>query len=177
MTFARDMSNMRDERHFYYRSIAGVEQLAVGWLAGDCPSVGTPPVDFRRKLARWIATQKSPSNYLGFYQCALPRCPDDKGDGSAARGTGEIYVPHVSKPKTLFCAPRLIEHYVVAHGYSPPGEFIESVLACSLKNVPKLESRVEELPDDDAGPGVVRSMTPDLKPVRLIYVWLNEPEG
>jgi len=166
---------MRDERHPYYRSIEGVDQLAVGWLGRDCPSTALPRQDLVEKLALWIATQKFPSAHAGFYTCALPRCPDDKGDGWAAGGSGEIYVPHVSKLNTLFCAPALVRHYVAAHGYSPPVEFIESVLACPIEDVPRFDCRIEEVPPNLARPEGPRLMAPGTKPVRMTFTWLNKP--
>lgn len=42
------------------------------------------------------------------------------------RGSAEI---HVSGPDGTFVAPTLIVHYVTEHGYCPPPEFVQAVMA------------------------------------------------
>jgi len=53
----------------------------------------------------------------GFHTCEL--CAD-------FRRSGEIFVPSET---VLYVAPVMIDHYVRAHRYLPPREFIDAVLA------------------------------------------------
>jgi len=57
----------------------------------------------------------------GFYPCDF--CKGKNKPLSSA----EIRVPGRGR---VYAAPELIHHYVVAHLYKPPDEFIEAVLAC-----------------------------------------------
>src|SRR6202043_3617855 len=45
----------------------------------------------------------------------------------ATVGAANLFVPG---PDALYMAPSLVAHYVDAHEYSPPQEFIAAVLAC-----------------------------------------------
>ncbi len=48
----------------------------------------------------------------------MPSPPTDLADGVGATHAGKVYA-----------APSLVHHYVVAHDYRPPDEFIAAVLA------------------------------------------------
>jgi hypothetical protein len=48
------------------------------------------------------------------------------------QGSGEIRVPGDRK---VYAAPILIHHYVEAHGYKPPEEFIEAVIQSAASEV------------------------------------------
>jgi hypothetical protein len=66
---------------------------------------------------------------LGYHQC--PFCPAyparERINGElASLGSAEI---RVHGPTAEYAAPNLIYHYVIAHEYLPPDEFIEAVLA------------------------------------------------
>ena len=50
-------------------------------------------------------------------------------------GNGEIHVPAVNR-KLAYAAPQLLPHYVEAHRYLPPAEFIEAVLAYGVPELP-----------------------------------------
>jgi hypothetical protein len=58
----------------------------------------------------------------GRYECDF--CTGKEKPGSSA----EVRVP--GKNGRVYAAPHMIHHYVVAHGYLPPEEFIQAVLAC-----------------------------------------------
>jgi hypothetical protein len=49
-------------------------------------------------------------------------------DGMQARlGCGFLVIPGRD---TLYVAPNLVIHYIVCHGYRPPPDFVDAVLAC-----------------------------------------------
>jgi hypothetical protein len=94
----------------------------IGWLepSHSYPTGQTPEV-FRARLMDLCGR---PVNLtVGHHAC--PFCPAGQ---PARRGSGEVRVPSDSK---VYAAPVLIHHYVDAHGYKPPEEFIEAVLNSS----------------------------------------------
>ncbi|MEU2080076.1 hypothetical protein [Streptomyces sp. NPDC013489] len=112
------------------------ERLNIGWLeAGLSWTSGQASQDFGRRLLAVVDAQHV-NVMLGLHECDL--CPTPlpdthpwymprPGELRASVGTGEIRVP--GSPGIVFAAPSLIGHYVVDHGYLPPRQFIEAVLA------------------------------------------------
>jgi hypothetical protein len=92
----------------------------VGWL--DCwhpfPA-GETSEEFRRKLQQLCRQRVKRTR--GFYSCDFCKVRDKPPHGSA-----EIRVLGDSR---TFAAPELVYHYVAAHAYKPPEEFIAAVLA------------------------------------------------
>lgn len=98
-----------------------VNTLNVGWLEFGHPfQVGETSAEFRVKLG--ILCQNRVKKMRGFQTCGF--C--ESGDNH--RSSAEI---RVAIRDRVFAAPELIHHYVVAHDYLPPAEFIEAVLASS----------------------------------------------
>jgi hypothetical protein len=111
--------------------------LNVGWLArGHVFPVGSVPEGFVTALRRLI---KSPENlYRGYHSCEF--CPEPplvlsvSGARLAAppgetMGNGEIRV--AGSIGIIYVAPVLIAHYVEAHEYRPPQQFIGAVFAAA----------------------------------------------
>lgn len=96
--------------------------LNVGWLeAGQPFPRGPVPAALIDRL--WLLEQYSQVNITrGFHYCDL--CPDAEDTGPC--GHGEIRA--VASDGTRFAAPSLIAHYVEAHAYQPPRDFISAVL-------------------------------------------------
>lgn len=108
--------------------ILGFDPLAVGWLEHGQPfTIGSVPQGFAEQL-------------LGFCQpeygvCPLPRprpCPLDNhpviitiNGREVNLGTAEI---RVIGEEEIYAAPALIYHFVTAHHYQPPDEFVDAVL-------------------------------------------------
>jgi hypothetical protein len=108
--------------------------LNVGWLSvAQAFPVGIPDERLVRALGRLIA---SPVNlYRGWHFCEF--CSTRAKTVSPGRirmldpaartlGNGEIRV--TSAAGITYVAPVLVLHYVVAHGYLPPQEFIDAVI-------------------------------------------------
>jgi hypothetical protein len=93
------------------------DTVNIGWLEPRRPyPTGTTPEAFRARL-RDLCGQ--PMNLtIGYHTCLFCQ------DGQPARGSGEI---RVSGDGKVYAAPALVHHYVEAHGYKPPEEFIEAV--------------------------------------------------
>jgi hypothetical protein len=107
--------------------------LNVGWLSRDHPFPrGTPPASLPARLAELV---KSPVNlYRGLHLCEFcPEPPTMLSPGgikmmnppAGTAGNGEIRV--ASSDGNIYVAPVLIYHYVTAHGYVPPREFVDAV--------------------------------------------------
>lgn len=102
--------------------------LNVGWLGATVPfNRGVAPSAFVLALAelcrhpQWL--------HRGLHICEL--CPvatavGAKFDGNALEyGNGQLRV--LGRDGTWYSAPTLVHHYVVAHGYLPPNEFVDAV--------------------------------------------------
>lgn len=103
----------------------GVEVLNVGWLRGGKRYVkGSPPPRLAETLKRMTRTQRAQQT-RGFHDCpwCTSRLHFRESDGP--RGSAEI---RVMGKGVAYAAPELIGHYVEAHDYLPPAEFIEAVL-------------------------------------------------
>jgi hypothetical protein len=95
---------------------------AVGWLARG-RSFPTAVRDRRvyDKLVQLLISPWQPVVTGGMHACDL--CDYEP----EARGTKNLFIPGRT---FLFVCPELIVHYMNAHGYGPPQEFCEAVLAC-----------------------------------------------
>lgn len=103
---------------------AGPHVRAIGWLDVDYPyETGKRlPVGFVGRLQTcaedWATSAKllGLQTFLGCHDCEF--CRDVAGFGSFGIPAGDI----------LFVAPDMVGHYVAAHRYVPPDEFIAAVL-------------------------------------------------
>ena len=108
--------------------------LNVGWLSSEYSfPVGSTSLEFRQGLSE-LATE--PVNLCaGSHDCEFCS-PSITGfffwrrrpakSHSVPRGNGEIRVP-AAHGNTIYVAPQLVAHYVEAHNYLPPPEFVEAV--------------------------------------------------
>ena len=119
--------------------------LSVGWLdmAHEFPK-GPVPEGFLDRLIELI--KKPVGMNMGGHACQF--CPAHvfadrtKWPYQAPRGAnGEIQVQ--GKEGLSYSAPTMIAHYVEAHGYAPPLEFIEAVMMIKL---PMREAPKKRLP-------------------------------
>jgi hypothetical protein len=96
----------------------------VGWLDADHAfDRRTIPEDVLLRL-RWLASERRVAQTRGFHVC--PFCPAPPLDEDAYRtGSAEIWVP--DGQHGYFAAPTLVVHYVAAHGYAPPHEFVKAI--------------------------------------------------
>lgn len=100
------------------------DTVNIGWLEPTHPSAtGETSEAFRAKLG--MLCQRRVKQTRGFHPCYF--C---KGRGRPA-SSSEM---RVAGPCRVYAAPTLVHHYVVAHGYRPPDEFIVAVLALDEDN-------------------------------------------
>lgn len=123
MAYFPDLSeyaySMYDERAFGRLPI-----LNVGWMEQPHPlPTGAVPAGFREKLTTFCARERLVHLTQGVQACDL--CTGPLVGSRRPFGNGEI---RVLGKGVVYAAPTLIGHYVAAHGYRPPGEFIQAVL-------------------------------------------------
>ena len=107
--------------------------LNVGWLerGHPFPSGPVPPAAITRLLD---LVEHGPTNATrGMHFCDL--CPSVDRDEPevlhapvASRLWGNAEVRAVAPDGTRYAAPTLIHHYVTAHGYRPPAEFVAALM-------------------------------------------------
>jgi len=147
----------------YFRS-ATSSWRAVGWLGEGHPfRQGEVSGAFFDRLCTLLLSPWQRFGFLGFHGCDL--CPDDlpRGlDGAEIRevlrrrfreqntmqvganellmGCKNLWVPGTG---CVYVAPSLIAHYVRAHRYAPPEEFIDAVLRCPDTHSPEYRAALE----------------------------------
>jgi len=114
----------------YTYTETGENVVNVGWLAAGAPMrIGEVDQIVRDELARMA---REPTNLMrGFHYCdfcdaesPIVAFASDAPSTPAYLGSGEV---RVEAGDIVYAAPTLIVHYIDAHGYLPPEEFIEAV--------------------------------------------------
>lgn len=118
----------------YGRTAPKSHILNIGWLSKEhAYPRGAVPESISQRLAELI---KTPVNlYRGSHLCEFcPAPPTLMSPGGIKMinpppetwGNGEIRL-RAAGTSRIYVAPVLIHHYIVAHGYLPPEEFIETI--------------------------------------------------
>ncbi len=117
-----------------YFPVADASALrAIGWLGrGREFPRGEVSREFFEKLCALLIDPWQPMASAGISPCDL--CQFSGGPGrlrvgevTVALGSANLFVPGRG---FIYVAPSLVAHYIDAHGYRPPEEFIEAVLSC-----------------------------------------------
>lgn len=113
--------------------------VAVGWLHPDHPfSQAEPATNFVLKLTQFAERSQASAMALGlgaaggYHTCEF--CEQ-------AYGIANFGVPSGEK---LFYSPEMIAHYVEAHRYAPPAEYIEAILVSPLPGTREYVNAVAE---------------------------------
>lgn len=107
----------------YFGEVSASSLRAVGWLTIDKPFVTGPmDKDVFVKIKELLRDHWQPMVTLGVHHCDL--CQFDSPCGSA-----NLFVPNGD---LIFVCPELVVHYIAAHHYRPPDEFIEAVVNCPM---------------------------------------------
>lgn len=100
---------------------------AVGWLESSHPfSRGSVDPEFSRRLVGLVERPLFGTMMLGIHYCSLCDAEDRIGPDSRS-SQAELLVPVLD---CVYEAPTWIGHYVLAHCYKPPEEFIRAVMTC-----------------------------------------------
>lgn len=131
--YIRDLNVASEGESLVIRRLTGVGAdtpvVFVGWLgAFRWHATGETDRTFRERLAMLC---DSPSfHHRGRFRCRKGRC---KLSLHRAEGVGEILVVTA---KSVYLAPSLTSHYVTAHRYRPPREFIDAVVRTEGRPAP-----------------------------------------
>ncbi len=125
------MTYYADLTRYEYSEHDGSAMLNVGWLAGDH---GFPTGDVEIALVRRLTSLAADCKNVmrGLHDCELcdvmsPIAVSLAGHAKTIwLGTGEIHVPGAA---VTYAAPTLVVHYIEAHRYLPPSEFLDAVRA------------------------------------------------
>jgi hypothetical protein len=121
MTYIPDLSN-------YCYLATGASLRSVGWLERGKPfEAGVAAPDFVVALRQQLEDPFGVIDFVGSHACSL--CEQS----GAPHGNGELIVPTST---VCYVAPVLIGHYVEAHGYLPPPEFIDALRRCPPQKSP-----------------------------------------
>lgn len=112
--------------------VAGVQ--AVGWLArGERFPSGSLSANLVQRLADVASHPVNQSR--GFHRCEF--CGRRQVAVATSRGkrvllgSAELWLPG---RLTMFASPNLIVHYIEAHGYLPPKEYLEALECVDVEN-------------------------------------------
>jgi hypothetical protein len=128
MTYFADLANCD-----YFRDDAPW-LLSVGWLeAGHAYTQGPVAPEHVEALERLLVGTWQPVVAAGWHNCSLcGRTDYDKpftrliGGEHKLLGADNMFVPHGDR---MYVAPTLVLHYIDAHGYRPPEEFLRAAAA------------------------------------------------
>ena len=102
----------------------------IGWLSKEFPyDQGESPAEFKQRLAFFCESPSTRFMTAGMHTCEF--C-------GQAVGSTEI---RIIAGKKSYAAPVLVFHYVDAHRYRPPQEFIDAVLKAPLPDSVKMRRR------------------------------------
>jgi|SRR5688572_2514715 hypothetical protein len=120
------MTHISDLAPISYLGLKGPIR-AVGWLESSHPfSCGSVDADFSRRLVALVERPLFGTMMLGLHYCSLCAAEDRSGPDSRS-SQSELLVPAWD---CVYEAPIWIGHYVLAHRYQPPEEFIRAVMTC-----------------------------------------------
>lgn len=103
---------------------AGPNVRAVGWLDPAFPhTTGPVPQEFLVKLSIHCANPYEPLSCMGWHECEFLNAQSAQ---CKVTGIRNVWIP--GRNDLLYVAPVMIVHYIEAHGYRPPDEFIQAVM-------------------------------------------------
>ena len=109
----------------------------IGWLSAEHPfPTGDTPAEFLARLEEFCrlwgkgVEALAWGMFLGPHQCEL--CGKFMASGNVGVPAGDV----------LFAAPQMVAHYVTAHRYAPPAEFVAAVMSAPLPGTPEYHEAV-----------------------------------
>ena len=105
-----------------------VPLLAIGWLESSHSfNRGATPTDLTERLNALIDSAEGvfrQYNFRGLHDCSLCR---PGPDARLSRSHINLLIP---SKRVVFACPAAIVHYLTAHSYLPPPEFVDAVFEC-----------------------------------------------
>lgn len=115
------MAAIKDLDPCHYLPLECTALRAVGWLSRESEYArGSVSHEFLQKLKQLCVEPWQPVVSAGLHECEL--CQFE-----APAFSSNVFVPYQG---SIYVAPVAVVHYIAAHWYLPPEEFIQGVLAC-----------------------------------------------
>lgn len=117
----------------YHDSVDRNKALNIGWLGISTPfNTGSVSDEFVEKL--WEYGKIKINMMRGYHSCDFCGLRQKTFPLLVKRGAEEIKLGYAEirvfgKNNKVYAAPNLVFHYITEHGYKPPDEFIQSVMA------------------------------------------------
>lgn len=105
----------------------GLPCFSVGWLGDSVPRTGVIPSRIFSVLHRYAAEHPYQDGFLGKHTCEI--CGSDAFHGEFWIELFDYNINH----RVRFVLPLGIFHYIDAHGYCPPQEFLDAIESLELK--------------------------------------------
>ena len=126
----------RDLRRFTYEHIGSLafdpeipetipDAIAIGWLHESCPQTGDVDNDLMDAIRFAHREQRVDCGELGYHGCGLCWKNGNK-DEDVFEDRGEFTVRWDDR---IYVLPRMVVHYIEAHGYCPPQFFLDDLFA------------------------------------------------
>jgi hypothetical protein len=121
-----------DLEAYRYQTPAPLDDVVtVGWLSKDHEYPRGPSSAEMLEAVEALIGSHQAHQMRGYHVCEF--CGADPRvmpvpEGLALIGSAEIWIPSPDL-KRIYAAPNLIHHYMSAHAYLPPQEFLEAVAA------------------------------------------------
>ncbi|MFD7440102.1 hypothetical protein [Streptomyces sp. NPDC059909] len=130
MTYYADLTPYTYDRDNWHPEASGlwhgVPLVNMGWLDSDMPyPKGIVPEGLAETLKAMTRTHRAQQT-RGYHLCPWCASRTRAGHPDGPRGSAEI---RVMGNGIAYAAPELIAHYVEAHEYVPPADFVEAVLS------------------------------------------------
>jgi hypothetical protein len=120
----------------------GPHVRAVGWLAkGQSYRTGEVAPEFYAALHAHVCAAWQPVGMPGIHLCEF--CSQPLPNGRFVGGNSNVWIPCAD---WVFVAPGLILHYIEVHGYRPPDEFIDAVLAAPRQGSTEFHDLMQQFP-------------------------------
>jgi hypothetical protein len=114
----------------------GEHVRAIGWLSeGHRFPTGRVPAEFLTALRSHVHSAWQPVVAMGPHFCEF--CAKASTPEKRVGGARNVWIP---ASFVVFVAPELVVHYVEAHNYRPPEEFISAVLLCPQQDSPEFHA-------------------------------------
>jgi hypothetical protein len=139
------MTCYKDLEPYEYWSTGKISEiLNVGWLGkAEQFAKGTVSEDILKKLEKVLLSgnenkcQVIVNRMRGFFDCEFCDAHSydlriQDGKYMLLLGNAELLIPQHSRSGYYFNAPTLIHHYITAHHYKPPQEFLDSLVELDL---------------------------------------------
>lgn len=150
-----------------------VPLYAIGWLEDPHPFLrGAAHAGLLERLRALVANARalySQYYFRGVHDCSICLAEQQISPGPPW-SQENIFVPGVD---VVYVAPGGIIHYVEAHAYVPPQQFVEAVLACPDYGSPEYEHALRASNAGNAPP--LRTFAEEIAASRMKFVKKGEP--